>query len=105
LSGRTPRPDRHKICPSYARGRRAGIVRRPRRKAEFCFKFGDTRRQRRDLPALFGEGRRLREDHFDQRRFVERFKNLTIHPKLESDRKRNVQINQDRPKKSTLRGA
>lgn len=45
-----------------ARGQRAGIVRRFRRKDKFCFQFSDARRQRRDLPALFGDDRRLHED-------------------------------------------
>ena len=64
--------------------RRAGIVRRPRRQAEFCLKLGDTRHQDFDLPGQRRDHLRLGQIQADQRFIVERFKGFAIHQKLES---------------------
>ena len=94
-----------------ARGRRAGIIRRPWRQAQPGLKLGHPRRQNLDLPGQGRDRRRLRGNRFrlsqdqpDQRFLVERPKDLTIHPKLESAPARLVKI-PPRPEKRHAQNA
>ena len=50
--------------------RRARIIRRLGRQAQFRFKFGDARQQRLALPGQRGYRFRLRQDQTDQRFLV-----------------------------------
>lgn len=64
--------------------RRARIIRRLGRQAQFRFKFGDARQQRLALLGQRGYHLRLRQDQTDQCFPVERIKPFASHPKLES---------------------